>query len=111
MQTVLSILILAAVVFGVAKLLPGIRCKGFGTALIVAVVISGLNFVVYKLLFFLSLPIVILSGFVGYFALNTVVLWLTDQLIEDFEIKGLGTTLIASLLISIANTILQALLL
>ena len=38
--------------------------------------------------------------------INAFLLWITDQLLEDFEIEGIGTTFIAALLITITDTIL-----
>ncbi len=111
MKTLLNMLILSVVVFGVAKLLPGIRIKGFVTAAIVAVVMTAINWLVYTLFFFVAVPFVILTGFLGLLILNIAVLWITDKLIEDFEIQGLGTTAIASLLISISSALLRWMLL
>lgn len=107
MNTLLQLLILAAVVFGIAKLLPGIRCKGFVTALVVAVVMSVTKWVIYKVLFLITVPFIILTGGLGFFAIAALVLWVTDKLIDDFEIKNFGTTVVAALLIAICNGILS----
>ena len=102
-----NILLLSVVIFVVARILPGIRLKSFGTAIIVAVVYSLINFMLYKLLVFLSLPLMFLTLGLFVIIINAFLLWLTDLLIEDFEIKGFGTTFIASVLISLSNMLLQ----
>ena len=38
--------------------------------------------------------------------INTFLLWLTDQLFDDFEIEDMGTTFIAAVLITIADSLL-----
>jgi putative membrane protein len=108
MLTILwNILLLSVAVFVVAQILPGVRIKGFGTAVVVAVVYSVINFLLYRILVFLSFPLMIVS--LGLFAIiiNAFLLWLTDLLIEDFEIRGFGTTIIASILISLSNMVLR----
>ncbi len=107
MHTLWNILLLSATVFAVAKMLPNIRIKNFTTAIIVAVVYSIINFFIGWLLVLLSLPMMIVTFGLFTFVINALLLWITDQLIEDFEIKGLGTTLIAAFLITIISTFLK----
>jgi putative membrane protein len=102
-----NFLLLSVAVFVVAKIMPGIHIKGFGTAIIVAVVYSVVNFLLYKILIFLSLPLIFITLGLFVIIINAFLLWLTDLLIEDFEIKGFGTTIIASILLSLSNMLLQ----
>ncbi len=111
MTFLLSILILAVAVFIVAKLMPSIHIKSFWTALVVALVYSVINFLVGWLLTLLALPFIILTLGLFKFVINAFLLWVTDKLIEDFEIDGVGATLIAALLITIIDWILTRLLL
>lgn len=73
----------------------------------VGVVYSVINFLLYKILIFLSLPVIFITLGLFVIIINAFLLWLTDLLIEDFEIKGFGTTIIASILISLCNMLLQ----
>ena len=41
------------------------------------------------------------------FVINAFLLWVTDKLMDDFEIEGFGTTLIAAFLISIIDSMLR----
>lgn len=101
------ILLLSVAIFVVAQLMPGIRLKNFGTAVVVAVVYSVVNFLLYKILVFLSLPLIFISLGLFVIIINAFLLWLTDKLIENFEIKGIGTTILASIFISLINLLLQ----
>lgn len=106
-HAILSLVVLAAAVFAVSRWMPGVRCKDFGTALKVAVGLSVVNFVVWKLLFFITLPVAVVTGLVGIFLVNAASLWLVDEFIEDFEIKDTGTLLLASGGIALLNWALK----
>ena len=107
LNQIVSLLILAGVVFGVSYLLPGVKCKSFSTAIVVAIVMSLLNWVIYRVLFVLAVPLIILTGGIGFFLIAVFVLWLTDKLVDNFEIRGTGTLLLAALLIAVANFLLR----
>ncbi len=101
---IVNILILSVAVFLVAKFLPGIQIKNFGTAIIVAIVYSVINFLVGWLLVFLALPFIIITLGLFKFVINAFLLWVTDKMIDDFEIKDFLTTLIAAFLITIIDS-------
>jgi len=102
-----KILLLSLAVFLVARLLPGIRLKGFGTAVIVALVYGLINYLIGWLLLLITLPVVIITFGLFKFVINAVLLWITDKLMEDFEIEGFGTTLVAAFLITVIDSILR----
>ncbi len=104
MHILWNLLLMSIAVFLVAELLPNIRLKNFGTAIIVAIVYSVINFLVGWLLVFLALPLLFLTLGLFKFVINALLLWLTDLFIEDFEIKGFGTTLLAAVLITIFSS-------
>lgn len=93
-------------VFIVARLMPGVHIRSFGTAVGVAVVYGVLKFLLYWVLVLLALPLVILTLGLFLLVLNAVLLWLTDKLIDGFKIDGLLNTLIASVLISAIDVVL-----
>ena len=103
----MNILLLAVVIFLVARLLPGVHLKGFGTAIVVALVYSVINLFIGWLLVLLTLPVVILTFGLFKFVINAFMLWITDKLIDNFEIEGFGTTLIAAFLITIVDALLR----
>ena len=103
MMFLLNILLLSAAVFVVASLMPAIRIKNYGTALIVALVYSVINFLIGWLLRFLALPFIWITLGLFTFVINAFLLWVTDKLIQDFEIKSIGSTLIAAFLITLIH--------
>jgi len=103
---ILHFVLLAVVIFLLAECLPGIYIDGFGTAVAVAIVYGLINITLGTVLKFLTFPFIIISVGIFLFFINAFVLWLTDQLIEDFEIKDIATTFIAALVITLSDTVL-----
>lgn len=104
MDFILHILILAAVIFFLAESMRGVHVEGYGTAIIVAFVYSLINIVLGTALAILTLPLMIIT--VGLFKLviNAFLLWITDAMIDDFEIKDFGTTFVFAIVITLADT-------
>jgi putative membrane protein len=94
-------------VFVVARFLPGVRIQGLGTAIVVAAVYGTLKFLFYWVLVIISLPFIIITLGLFLIVINAVLLWVTDKLIEDFEIDGCLTTIIASVVISLLDVVLR----
>ena len=107
MQVLYHILLLSVSIFLIAKMLPGVHIKSFFTSIIVAVVYSIVDFLLGWLLTMLSIPFIFITLGLFTFVINAVLLWITDKIIEDFKIDGIGQTLLAALLITILNSILN----
>tara|TARA_R110002110_G_scaffold138946_3_gene325296 strand:+ start:212 stop:547 length:336 start_codon:yes stop_codon:yes gene_type:complete len=105
-ETLLHILILAGVILFVAEAMRGVRIEGYGTAVVVAVVYSLINFFLGTLLMLLTLPLIILTVGLFKIVINTFLLWLTDAMIDDFEIRDMGTTFLLAIVITLADTFL-----
>lgn len=110
MTWLLNLLVFSLSVFIVAHLMPGVRVRSFGTAVVVAIVYGIVNFLFYWILVVLSLPFIIASLGLFLVLINAFLLWLTNKLIDGFEVRGFFTTVIASVLISVLNTVLRLLL-
>jgi putative membrane protein len=110
-RVLIAWLLSAAAFLGVSKLLPGFRIGSFGTALVVSAVYSilyvVLHFILFKVLWILTIPLVILTLGLIFFVVNAVILWLTNKLIEDFAIDSTATLLMAAVLLTIVNWIIR----
>jgi putative membrane protein len=99
------------------RLIPGVRIRRTETALGVAAVFALLNFFVGWLvrwtLAIALFPAALLTFGLVYLLfgllVNSLLLWMTDKLIEDFEITGLGPLLGTAGLISLATWLLPRL--
>lgn len=107
MTVIWHLLVLTVTIFIVAQVIPNIRIKNFGTAFIVALVYSVINLLVGWLLVIIAFPLMIITFGLFKFVINAFLLWITDLLIDDFEIKGFGTTLLAAFLITVIDSILK----
>ncbi len=105
-----NVLLLSVAIFIVANIMPTIKIKNYWTVLAAAVVYSVINLLVGWLLILLSLPFIFITFGLFTFVVNAFMLWLTDKLMDDFEIKGLFSTLIAAVLITLINIGLKRLL-
>jgi putative membrane protein len=112
MHTLLHLVALAATVLGLARFLPDVQVKGAGTAIVVAVVFSVLNFLlgwlIHVVLFVPALLTLGLLFFFVPFIVNTVMLWLTDKVIASFEIRSIRALLISSGCITLVNWLFEA---
>ena len=104
-SAIIYILLLAVVIFVVAEILPGVQLAGYGTGIKVAIVYSIIHFLAFKLLVFLALPFIIITLGLFILVINAFLLWLTDLALDDFKIDGIGTTLLASILISLGSMV------
>lgn len=95
-------------VFVVARLMPGVRIESLRTAIVVAAVYGILKFVFYWVLVLVSLPFIFFIT-LGLFliVINAFLLWVTDKLIEDFEIDGCLTTIVVSAAISLCDMVFR----
>jgi putative membrane protein len=89
----------------ISNLLPGFRIKNFTTALIVAGIYGVLHVLfawILKIIFFL--PMFLTLGLFA-FVINAFLLFVTDKLVDDFEIDSLTTTLIGAVLLTMLNLV------
>ena len=110
LRLIIDVLATAGLLLVLASALPGVRLKSYGTAVVVALVYGLLNFFLGTLIgWILFLPMFLSLGLLGL-VINALMLWLTDKLIEDFEIDSVKTTLIMAVLLTIGRLVLSRLL-
>jgi putative membrane protein len=110
MKLIIRILLTAVVVFLIAQFLPGVSVAGYGTAIIVAVVLALLNLIVKPILVLLTLPVTILTLGLFLLVINAIIILLADSFISGFGVDGFWIALIFSLLLSIFQSILFSIL-
>lgn len=109
MKTLLKILFTAIAVLVLAYLLPGAQVDSFTTALITAVVLALLKFIVKPILVILTLPITILTFGIFLLVINAFIILLADYFVSGFNIDGVLYAIIFSILLSLFQTLLFAL--
>ncbi len=110
MKSILKLLLTALVVVILAKIIPGVTVVSYMYAIIVAIVLSLLKFIVRPILVILTLPVTILTFGFFLFVVNAILIMLTDSFLSGFEVGSIWVALLFSILLSIFQSILFSLL-
>jgi putative membrane protein len=111
MLTILHLAALTVTVLVLARALPGFHIRTTGTAVVVAIVFSLLNWACgwfIKVLLFL--PAILTLGLLFLvlpLIVNAIVLWLTDKFLHAFEIEDARTLWLAACAITLVNFLFQ----
>lgn len=108
MKFILRLLLSALAVVLLANILPGIHVDTFGIAVIVALVLSLLNFLVKPLLVILTLPVTIVTFGLFLLVINALIILMASGLVSGFAVDGFWWALLFSLLLSLVQSILFA---
>ena len=103
LQYLLHTLVFALAVILTARIVPGIKVKSFGSAVVFAFVLGLLDTLLYGVLVALSFPLVFLSLGLFLLVINGFLWWLADKLVSGVQIDGFGWTIIASVVTTILN--------
>ena len=112
MRLILRILINAAALWAAVHFVSGIQFTGSTINLLcVALVFGILNAIVRPILFFFSLPLLIITLGLFTFVLNAIVLLLTSALSSrlglGFSVDGFGAAFWGAIVISVVSIILS----
>ncbi len=92
-------------------IIPGLQLSpNFFDTLILALILTGLNFFLKPILHLIFGPIIILTLGIGALAVNMVILYILDILSKAITIQGnlMVTLLFASFIVSLVNTIIHS---
>jgi putative membrane protein len=109
MKWLLGILMNAVLFMAIAGYFSeSFHLDGFAAAVVASILLSILNVLVRPILIILTLPVTIVTLGFFLFVVNAITLELTDYLMgEAFEISGFGMALLAAVIISVVNLIIQ----
>ncbi len=110
MKLILRILLSALAVVILSKILPHVSVDNYFTAIVVAIVLSLLNFIVKPILVILTLPVTIVTFGLFLLIINAIIILLADNLIGGFNVDGIWWALLFSLLLSFLQSLLFSLL-
>ena len=97
-----------AALFVAAWVLSGVSYgDSWWTLLIAAVVFTLANAFVKPVLAVLSIPFIVVTLGIFYFLINVLMLYVTDWVVGDFEIKTFWWGVLAAIIVSIVNGILH----
>lgn len=96
-------LISALAFLALPYLIPGILVKGFGTALLLALLWGLVNITIKPILVILTLPFNILTLGIFTFVINGFLLWLLGGVVKGFEVRGFWMAVLGALFLSMIS--------
>jgi putative membrane protein len=94
----------------VANFVPGFYVRGFGTALIAAVVIGLVNGTLGILLKIITFPLTILTLGIFWLVINALMLEFASLLVPGFVVRGLWPAFWGGIILSLLNMVVRAVL-
>lgn len=108
MNLILHLLVDAAVIFGLAYIMPQVDVKNFGTALLIAILLGLLNFFVGWIIRFpLNLVTFFLLTGIIRIVVTAILLKLIDKLMDSFTIVGFWPALVIALAVAVAGMLID----
>ncbi len=105
---IINLLIRSLAIFLTAYLLPGIKLRNFGVAIIVALVLGLVNTFIAPILFLLTLPLNILTLGLFTLVINALMVLLVSALVPAFQIRSFGWAVLFALVLWLINWLLFA---
>jgi len=106
----ISVFLNAVALIAVASLFGAFHLESFGTALLASIILSILNVFLKPILVLFTLPITFLTLGLFLFVVNAITLMITQGLMDSsFVIDSFGMAIIASIIISLINLVLNRL--
>ena len=110
MKLILRLLLTTLAVVLLSYVLPGVNVDSMWTAIVLAVVLALLNFLVKPLLVLFTLPVTILTLGLFLLVINALIILFAENLVPGFQVAGFWWALIFSLLLSFLQAVLHSIL-
>jgi putative membrane protein len=110
-QLLVRWLVLALGVMIATKIVPGISVAKDGvTLLVVVLLLSFFNAILKPLLVLFTLPFILITMGLGVVVINALLFLLVGRLVEGFQVESFWAALLGSLVVSVTNLLVSALL-
>ena len=101
------VVILTFTLLLIARVVPGIEVQGFYPALIAAVCLSLVHFLVKPILIIVTLPVTILTFGLFIFFINAALFFFVASFVDGFAVSGWLSACVGSILLSVVSGFLQ----
>src|SRR5580698_8819505 len=108
-RLLVHLIVTALLLLLISRIVDGIHVDGFGYALLAALVLGIVNFLVRPILILITLPVTILTLGLFLIVVNALMLMLTGALVSEFRISSFGSALVAAVLLGLFNLVVSAL--
>jgi putative membrane protein len=107
MNFIIRLLLNGLAIVLTAYLLPGVDVDGYGTAVIVALILSIANVLVKPILILFTIPITVLTLGLFLLVINAIIILLVDFLVDGFTIDNFWWALLFSIIMSVFNSMID----
>ncbi|RYD56371.1 MAG: phage holin family protein [Sphingobacteriales bacterium] len=108
MSWIIELLLNAAILVGLTYIMPSVKVRSFGTAILVALVISLLSVTVGLILqFVLNIFTLFLLSALVRLIVTALMIKLADKLFSGFEVRGFLPVFIIALIMAVVGTLLE----
>lgn len=94
----------------VDALFDGVTIELWWPLLLASAILTLANTILKPILAILTLPLIIVTFGLAYFAINMFTLWLSEAITPDFSIDGFWTWVGATIVVSLVNIVMSWLL-
>jgi len=88
-------------------LVPGLHAEGTGALLLAALLLGGVNAFLRPILFWLTLPITVLTMGVFLLFLNAMMLGLVGWILPGFAVEGVFPAVFGAIVVSLVSLVLN----
>lgn len=106
-QTIIKFLIAAIGVYLTGMILPGVNVANVWIAIVVSAFIGLLNIFLKPILFFLTIPITVITFGLFLVVINGFMIYLADKIVPGFEVKTFWLAMVFSVVLSIITFLLE----
>jgi len=101
------LIISAALLLLVANFVEGIKIRGWGSAILLALVLGLVNAVIRPIMVVLTLPITILTFGLFLLVVNALMLWLASALVPGTQVQKFSSAFLGALLLAVLNLLVD----
>jgi len=102
-ELLIHLLVSAALLMLVARLVRGIHISGWGSAILIAIVLGVVNAFVRPVMVFLTLPVTVVTFGLFLLVINACMLWLAAAIAPGAKVEGFWAALVGSLWLTVLN--------
>lgn len=108
-RLLVHLIVTALLLLLVSQFVNGIHVNGLGSALLAALVLGVVNFLVRPILVLVTLPVTILTLGLFLIVINALMLMLTGALVPGFVVTNFVSAFLAAVLLGLLNLVVSSL--
>ncbi len=108
-EFIAHLILTAALLLLVSNVVHGVQITSWGSAFLGSIVLGLVNAFVRPIMLLLTFPLTVLTFGLFLLVVNALMLWIVAALVPGIRIQGFGPALLGSLLLTVLNLAVSAL--